>query len=379
MPIPHRMKHDNLPTHLISQKSKTISTPIIYMKKHLLTILFLYSVATSLQAQQVSKAAITTSDTAYCDIAYDPLSGYLGPAKFALSNPGVLTRLSDQPGEYMLNGGTWFNNQWYGMTMSDNALATINTQTGNVVILGRTGKVISEITYDYSTNTLFAIDYDFLYESSSLYTINITNGTPTLIGQCCTGFLQTLACDSSGNLYSVGTRYDLLYKIDKTTGAATSIGPIGFDANFAQGLEFDMTSGILYMAAYNATAHIGELRTVNLLTGATTLIGKFENGAEIAGFAIPNNKNFLSIEDFPAYATSFQVFPNPSSDIITIKTPEIKNESQLSIFNLSGQKLMHCQVLEPKTIIDISSLLSGIYFVTVMNDKTILTSKFVKL
>ena len=49
-------------------------------------------------------------------------------------------------------------------------------------------------------------------------------------------------------------------------------------------MEFDRETGELYMAAYGST---GELRWVNKTTGATLVIGQFQGGVEVTGFAIP--------------------------------------------------------------------------------------------
>jgi hypothetical protein len=46
--------------------------------------------------------------------------------------------------------------------------------------------------------------------------------------------------------------------------------------------------------------------------------------------------------------------------------------------NLNGQELISRLITEPKTIIDISTLPSGIYFVRVTGEKTVEVGKFIK-
>ncbi len=65
----------------------------------------------------------------------------------------------------------------------------------------------------------------------------------------------------------------MLVSIDKSTGAGTVIGSIGFDANFGQGMGWDAATDTLYMAAFNGGAFQAELRAVDRTTGNTTLIG----------------------------------------------------------------------------------------------------------
>ena len=66
-------------------------------------------------------------------------------------------------------------------------------------------------------------------------------------------------------------------------------------------MDFDPQSGILHMAAHNNALTVGELRTVNLTTGATTLIGQIGAGDHLIDpFAIKGsgsigNSNWLSV------------------------------------------------------------------------------------
>src|SRR5690606_17031726 len=64
--------------------------------------------------------------------------------------------------------------------------------------------------------------------------------------------------------------------INLATGAATLIGSIGFDANFGQGMDWDPSTGTMYMSAFNTGVFDTEIRSVNLATGSTTLIGQLE-------------------------------------------------------------------------------------------------------
>lgn len=76
--------------------------------------------------------------------------------------------------------------------------------------------------------------------------------------------------------------------------------------------------------------------------------------------------------------TSFTIFPNPTDGLITITLPELFAESQLSILNCSGQKLMQRHVTEPGTVIDISKLPCGVYFVQVTGDRRVEIAKLIK-
>ncbi len=48
-------------------------------------------------------------------------------------------------------------------------------------------------------------------------------------------------------MYGLDIVTDSLFAIDKTTGAAALIGSIGFNANYAQDMTFDLETGVLYL------------------------------------------------------------------------------------------------------------------------------------
>ncbi len=122
---------------------------------------------------------------------------------------------------------------------------------------------------------------------STLYTIEPTTGAATEVGEVTNaGCLIGIAANADGELYGLDLANDVLLKIDPETGAGTVIGGIGYDANYAQGMDFEEESGILYLATYNNTASRGELRIADTSTGNTTLVGVFPNGAEVDGFSI---------------------------------------------------------------------------------------------
>jgi hypothetical protein len=79
---------------------------------------------------------------------------------------------------------------------------------------------------------------------------------------------------------------DNFIAIDKTTGEAEVIGSTGFDAGFAEGLDFDDWTGILYFTGYDLGADTGNLYTINLATGHADLIAPTGNADEFDALAI---------------------------------------------------------------------------------------------
>ncbi|MHC1708240.1 MAG: GEVED domain-containing protein [Bacteroidales bacterium] len=230
------------------------------------------------------------TDIAYCDNAYGAASGIpTGPCYFPLNTPGGITNIAPYTGTDFLAGSSWALGEWYCGVYSasgDSPFVKINTTTGaRTVINPATGISITALAYDWTTNTMYALGYT---SSTSLYTIDLITGVPTLVGNIGAYLGISMACNELGNLYMVDIIADVLVQIDKTTAAPTVIGSIGFSANYAQDMEFDNSDNTMYYAAYNAGGTGGELRTVNVTTGATTLIGGFPGGMEVTGFAIQN-------------------------------------------------------------------------------------------
>ena len=75
---------------------------------------------------------------------------------------------------------------------------------------------------------------------------------------------------------------------------------------------------------------------------------------------------------------SIKIYPNPSSDKITIETYETLAKGQLYIMNLSGQELLQQTITNPSTQIDISTLPSGVYVVKLREEKSIQVGKIIK-
>ncbi len=76
--------------------------------------------------------------------------------------------------------------------------------------------------------------------------------------------------------------------------------------------------------------------------------------------------------------TGFLIVPNPAKDKITISSPAITGNTQLSIFNVNGEKVMERQLTDNETQLDISALPRGVYFVRLQNEKMVEVGKMVK-
>jgi hypothetical protein len=209
-----------------------------------------------------------------------------------LATGAVTDITSGLPTTDFYSGGDFdASGMFYAFQFTTKQLVRIDPPTGAVTVIGPSplggAQVWEGLTYDHSTGNWYGLSTDIT--TAQIYSVNITTGATTPIGAPITGDaggMITMSANCEGQLYgySILSTNENFYAIDKTTGAATLIGPMGFDANYAQDMDFDPETDICYIGCFNNTAFNGELRTVNVSTGATTLIGA--TGYEHTAFGI---------------------------------------------------------------------------------------------
>jgi len=83
----------------------------------------------------------------------------------------------------------------------------------------------------------------------------------------------------------------------------------------------------------------------------------------------------LSVNDI---ATGAQIYPNPASNLLTIKTQAATSYSALTITNSIGQLLIQQSISQSTTTVDIKALPAGVYYITLRGDGYKTVRKFVK-
>jgi hypothetical protein len=235
----------------------------------------------------------------------------ISPYSSHLNTPMAYASYNNPLGTVLAYDGTWANGKWY-CVFSDNSFATFDTTTGAKTIIGTmtpvSGDTWTGLSYDIVGGIMYATSASTT--GSNLYSVNPATAAVTFIGTETGDLLITLAADNAGQLYSVEILADNFGSVNKTTGAFTIIGPIGFNANYAQDMEFDHSTDTCFYACYNLTSGRAEMRTVNVATGATTLIGAFPDTAEIAGLAIPYSGS-TGIPSYEKSNVTLGSYPNP--------------------------------------------------------------------
>ena len=240
------------------------------------------------------------------------------------ANPAVVTPIAELDG--VLIAGAFVDEDFsklYTIDYYSNHLRTVDTSSGATSLIGtpelqqNAGISWSSIAWDASTGTLYGMAFAPTRDgfTSFLYTIDPVTAATTLVGPVAgigdpiNGTLVTaIAVDSQGSLYGIELVADDFVAIDKTSGAASVISSLGFDANYSQGLDFDDYTGTLYYAAFNAGTAEAEMYTIDPISGVLTLvspIGADPSNTQLAAFAIarlggvcayPNDVPWLSYD-----------------------------------------------------------------------------------
>ncbi len=234
------------------------------------------------------QAAAPKGDVILPDVA-NPASRafvYSGGGPFQLSKHSLANTVLTAVGAPVAFGfpgaAAWrtTTNQYYVIDQAAPfALYTVDTVTGvRTFVVNCTGLIhanFTGMTWDRTTSTMYGVSTSIF--QSQLYTVNITTGVctpvggPTVVSPGCI----MINAAPGGSLFGVDIVNDQLFRWNKTTGVPTSIGPLGFNANFGQDGHFDLSDGQYYYAAYNASAGQPQLRILDTLNGSSVLVAPY--------------------------------------------------------------------------------------------------------
>ncbi|MGB5873686.1 MAG: choice-of-anchor D domain-containing protein [Bacteroidota bacterium] len=120
------------------------------------------------------------------------------------------------------------NDVLYAVDMWSRDLYIVNDSTAASTLIGSPGVAVRGLAFDPTDNTLWAS----VGGEDSIFTIDVSTGSATLVGKTgLGGGTPDLCFDRLGNLYASkggGDGPNNLISIDKSTGAGSVIGPIGF-------------------------------------------------------------------------------------------------------------------------------------------------------
>ncbi|WP_026199094.1 S8 family serine peptidase [Lamprocystis purpurea] len=206
--------------------------------------------------------------------------------------PGTWNVIANKPGTSYLAGdfiGGDFT-KLYALDYATNQLHSLDTVTGATTVIAAAAPIAGETWTGMSggSNGVMYASGSVCGSSSTLYSVNLTTGEPTVIGPITNGpcIIDIAMSPDNTFIYGVDIMNNVLVRIDPATAAGTVVGSVGVDANYAQGMDFDDASGILYWAAWTSDSGAGEMRVIDITTGNSALVGAFPGGAETDVLAI---------------------------------------------------------------------------------------------
>ncbi len=130
--------------------------------------------------------------------------------------------------------------------------------------------------WDPTSSQMYLIANDSACTTTTLYVVSITNAATFEIGstpRC----IVSLAIDANGNGFGIDQDEGSLVSIDIGTGAAATIGPLGFSTStLVGGLDFDPTTGELNLFATEDDTHIFGRYIVDVTQGTATRIATYD-------------------------------------------------------------------------------------------------------
>lgn len=261
-----------------------------------------------------------------------------------LLRPETLTALRiGLPAE--ISGASFVDNDFSRLYVIgfDGSFGVVDTVKGDLTPIGQVAPDPARVgwrglRWDAESGKLYLTDLT-ADRTSRLYTIDRTTAAVSLVGPIAGSGLPpqlnvpAVATAPDGLMYGVESEAGVLLAIDKNTGAAAAIGslgmqlpvPVGLD--FAGGgmhLDFDATSGVLYLAANeqyrqgNDAAFATNVYTVDLVDGTALplgpLFGSPSQGVRAMAIARPSRTCVLP-GDVPWLSVS------PASGTVSAEAP----------------------------------------------------------
>jgi len=297
---------------------------------------------------------------------------------FDPADPAAFTTLGASPAAGFENAGAIDPNDDGTAYVLDNggAFYSVDLATGAYTSLGSIAAPGSEtwagMEFDPTSGTLYAISTNIT--TSTLSTIDIGAATATTVGATGMAGGISLMIDENGDGYSHDIVDDNFYYVDLGTGTASIVGSLGFDANFGQGGTYIKgDAGYVYLSAFDGGAFQGQWRRVDVLTGASTVVGLFNGGADQVAWTSAKGE-ILGVSENAL--EGFAYYPNPTNGALSLKS--VNNIDSVAIFNLLGQSVLSSKVGATTTDLDISGLTTGTYIMKVTVDGQTGTYKVLK-
>lgn len=178
--------------------------------------------------------------------------------------------------------------------------------------------------------------------------------------------------------YTVNVSQSGIYQVDAEVASEINNGAfkLSFDKNNAFTTFSTPSTG-----SWNAFQQITANNTIALEAGEQQMrLDITNNNAFNVDNLLFTLVSATSISENEIFENQFVVSPNPTSGILKIDLPEglIDAENQLELISITGEKVGIYSVNGASTIIDVSELAQGLYFVRLIHEDISLMQKVVK-
>lgn len=193
------------------------------------------------------------------------------------------------------------DNVLYGIDGTTNELYTVDTSDASTTLIGSsvpaTNHIWTGMAYDYSTGIMYVnASHGIAAGSSKLYTIDLTDGSVTLIGtQSTVTAFGAIGFDDNGVLYGLQlSASPSIYIIDITDASVTYLGDCGGfgGAGSGYGMDFNDEDGTMYLTAYDSFTFNSNLYSISLVDGSATDIGFLSMWTQALAIVTPFNCDF---------------------------------------------------------------------------------------
>ena len=142
---------------------------------------------------------------------------------------------------------------------------------------------------------------------------------------------------------------------------------------YDESVTFTIDTGYLYIWSTGEMSNSVTYDTTNLSTGLNTVYVIVTNGmCEVSDSVNVTFDNCTKIQDVENI--EFTLYPNPAHNQITISSENLKINS-IKILDITGRTIKRLLVNNEQSIIDVSDLSNGIYFIKINQNQTV---KFIK-
>lgn len=219
---------------------------------------------------------------------------------------------------------------------------------------------IAMLTGDYAGGAVTGMSADstdggfFICTGAELYTLDVNTGETVLMGAFANsvvlgpavGTVIDIAIDASGQMYAHEldpAGGDLMFEgglwsVDKTTAISTFVGGSGLESLFAQGMDFDPDTDILYAAIYTGGG-TGSYGTWDTTTANFTPIAALPDFGDVElEMAVSGGTTFAF--DFRGAPDSFFTFPVATPIPVTSEEP-VQNYATFALdFDANGDLVL---------------------------------------